>query len=140
MPVGQHHVGATSPGIGDDAAAELRLLQDTALGSEAAFRTLVNMHLRSLLAIGRRMLGETAEAEDMAQEALLRLWRGAGRIEIGPSGLRPWLNRVAANLCLDRLRARKIMPQTRAELPEVSSARGSTGRCGSCRSGRGLRL
>ena len=121
VPVGKFEVGSTAPGIGDDAAAELRLLRQAADGSDVAFRALVTAHLRPLLAIGRRMLGETAEAEDMAQEALLRLWRGAGQIEIGPAGLRPWLNRVAANLCLDRLRARKTAPQTRAELPETGT-------------------
>lgn len=108
--------------LGSEAAADLRLLQETAQGNEAAFRSLVNRHLRSLLGIGRRMLGETAEAEDVAQEALLRLWRGAGQIEVGASGLRPWLSRVTANLCLDRLRSRKIAPQTREVLPEPGVA------------------
>lgn len=68
------------------------------------------------------MLGESHEAEDMAQEALLRLWRSAGQIEIGASGVKPWLYRVASNLCLDRLRARKSSPQLRDELPERGTA------------------
>lgn len=119
VPVGDRSA-ASAEGVGDGSASDLHLLQETARGSEAAFRALVNQNLRSLLGIGRRMLGETAEAEDMAQETLLRLWRGAGQIEIGPAGVRPWLNRVAANLCLDRLRARKVAPQTRADLPEPS--------------------
>lgn len=114
-------VQAPSPiGRAEGEHAEVRLLRKAADGDEAAFRTLVGQHSRSLLAIGRRMLGETAEAEDMAQEALLRLWRGANQIEVGPAGVRPWLNRVTANLCLDRLRARKSAPQPRAELPEPS--------------------
>jgi RNA polymerase sigma-70 factor, ECF subfamily len=110
---------AAGPGVGP--SAEARLLQDTARGSQAAYRALVQQHLKPLLAIGRRMLGEDAEAEDVAQEALLRMWRNAGRIEIGEAGLRPWLNRVAANLCLDRLRNRKIAPQTVDELPDAGT-------------------
>ena len=104
-----------------EAPSEAALLRDTAQGSQAAYRALVNRHLRSLLAVGRRMLGEDSEAEDVAQEALLRLWRSAGKIEIGEAGLRPWLNRVAANLCLDRLRTRKIAPQTLDEMPDVGT-------------------
>jgi RNA polymerase sigma-70 factor, ECF subfamily len=47
------------------------------------------------------------------------LWRNAGQIEIGEAGLRPWLNRVTANLCLDRLRSRKIAPRTVDEMPDM---------------------
>jgi RNA polymerase sigma-70 factor, ECF subfamily len=126
IPVGQQVAKQAGMAVvvdrDSDVSGELRLLRETAGGSEAAYRALVKNHLRPLLAIGRRMLGETAEAEDMAQEALLRLWRGAGQIEIGPAGVRPWLNRVAANLCLDRLRARKSAPVTQDEMPDVGVA------------------
>lgn len=108
-------------GVSDGPPSEARLLQAAAQGNQAAYRALVQRHLRPLLAIGRRMLGEDTEAEDVAQEALVRLWRSAGQIEIGEAGLRPWLNRVTANLCLDRLRSRKITPQTVDEMPEVGT-------------------
>ena len=101
---------------------DARLLREVASGNQAAYRRLVEQHLRALLSIGRRMLGESHEAEDMAQEALLRLWRSAGQIEIGSGGIKPWLYRVASNLCLDRLRARKSGPQLRDELPERGAA------------------
>jgi RNA polymerase sigma-70 factor (ECF subfamily) len=46
-------------------------------GDAAAFRTLVDRHLAGVLTIARRMLRDDAEAEDVAQEAMLRMWRSA---------------------------------------------------------------
>jgi RNA polymerase sigma-70 factor (ECF subfamily) len=67
----------------------------------------MDRHLPTVLAISRRMLRDDAEAEDVAQETLLRLWRNAAALELGPNGVRPWLRRVASNLCIDRVRARR---------------------------------
>lgn len=93
-------------GPGNQSPAEdAALLARLAAGDAATFRRLVDRHLRHLLAVGRRMLRDDAEAEDVAQEALLRLWRNAQTLELGPGGLRPWLTRVVSNLCIDRLRA-----------------------------------
>ena len=79
-------------------------------GNVDAFRLLVARYLGSLLGIARRMLRDDAEAEDVAQETLLRLWRSADLVTIGPGGLQPWLRRVASNLCIDRIRtARREM-------------------------------
>ncbi len=76
-------------------------------GEAQSFRALVDRHLPTVLAIARRMLRDDAEAEDVAQETLLRLWRNAASLELGEGGVRPWLRRVAANLCIDRVRARR---------------------------------
>jgi len=65
------------------------------------------------------MLGDDAEAEDAAQETLMRLWHNAGVIEVGEGGLQPWLNRVAANICLDRIRARRRRATPMDVLPEL---------------------
>jgi RNA polymerase sigma-70 factor (ECF subfamily) len=64
------------------------------------------------------MLRDDAEAEDVAQEAFLRLWRSSQTLEIGPAGIRPWLRRVVSNLCLDRVRGQGRV-KTVEELPEV---------------------
>ena len=91
----------------DDSAEETGLLARVAAGEAEAFRGLVDRHLPTVLAVARRMLRDDAEAEDVAQETLLRLWRNAGGLELGPGGVRPWLRRVVSNLCIDRVRARR---------------------------------
>jgi RNA polymerase sigma-70 factor (ECF subfamily) len=91
----------------DETEDETALLARAAAGEAQAFRGLVDRHLPTVLAIARRMLKDDAEAEDVAQEAMLRLWRNAAGLELGPGGVRPWLRRVASNLCIDRVRARR---------------------------------
>ncbi len=66
--------------------------------------------------IGCRMLADPVEAEDIAQEALLRLWNYADRWVEGGPGIAAWLSRVGTNLCIDRLR--KTRRQTNEEAPD----------------------
>ncbi|WP_074205009.1 sigma-70 family RNA polymerase sigma factor [Parasphingorhabdus marina] len=89
---------------GDDA-----LMLRVADKDAEAFRTLVDRHARIPFAIGCRMVKDPAEAEDIAQEAMLRLWNNAEKWTSGGAGVEAWLRRVAVNLCLDRLRKRKRM-------------------------------
>ena len=97
-----------SPGA--EMSEDASLVAAAADGDAAAFRSLVDRHLSGVLAVARRMLRDDAEAEDVAQEALLRLWRSADGLEVGPQGLRPWLRRVVSNLCVDRMRSgRRLM-------------------------------
>ncbi|HEY7549990.1 MAG TPA: sigma-70 family RNA polymerase sigma factor [Hyphomicrobiaceae bacterium] len=96
---------AVKPGPGEE--DEAALVGRVAAGEAQAFRALVDRHLPTVLAIARRMLRDDAEAEDVAQETMLRLWRNAARLELGEGGVRPWLRRVAANLCIDRVRAQR---------------------------------
>lgn len=88
----------------DGTAAEAALLGRAGQGDDAAFRALVAQHLGAVLATARGILKDEAEAEDVAQDAMLRLWRSAASLELGPGGVRPWLRRVTANLCIDRVR------------------------------------
>ena len=74
-----------------------------ARGDERAFQLLARRHVPAMLGIARRILGNAAEAEDVAQEALMRVWTHAPRWQ--PLALfRTWLTRVVVNLCLDRKR------------------------------------
>lgn len=92
------------------------LMRRVGAADACAFRILVETHGALVHRIAFRMLGDAAEAEDVAQESLLRLWRDALRWRAGHSGVAAWLTRVAMNQCLDRLRRRKFASDD--EVPE----------------------
>ena len=83
------------------------LIARVAKGDPAAVRAMVARKLPRLLGVATRMLGDRGEAEDVAQEAFLRLWRQAGRWRPGAALFDTWLHRVTLNLCYDRLRRRR---------------------------------
>ncbi|MGB8622012.1 MAG: RNA polymerase sigma factor [Paracoccaceae bacterium] len=73
-------------------------------GDVAAARALTLRLTPRMLGYATRMLGDAAEAEDVAQEAMLRLWRVAPEWRQGEARVSTWLYRVVSNLCIDRLR------------------------------------
>jgi RNA polymerase sigma-70 factor (ECF subfamily) len=75
-------------------------------GDEAAYRVMADRYLAPITSFSERMLGNRAEAEDVAQDTFLKLWTEAGRWtpRAKPS---TWLYRIAHNLCVDRLRKRR---------------------------------
>jgi RNA polymerase sigma-70 factor (ECF subfamily) len=102
---------------GDDAA----LLARSAAGDAVAFRMLVDRHLSLVVAVARRILGDEAEAEDVAQDVMLRMWNTGDALDVAGHGLRPWLRRVTTNLAIDRFRARRRTDVT-DEVPELPDA------------------
>ncbi|HKL68444.1 sigma-70 family RNA polymerase sigma factor [Salibaculum sp.] len=87
-----------------DCPSDEALLAAYARGDRAAALALSRRVLPRVLAQAQRMLGDAAEAEDVAQEAMLRLWRIAPDWEADRARVTTWLYRVVANLCTDRLR------------------------------------
>ena len=79
------------------------LMARIARGDQQAFRTLAGRHLPAMLGLARRILGNASDAEDVAQEAMLRVWTHAPRWQ-PLAAFRTWLTRVVVNLCLDRKR------------------------------------
>lgn len=108
---------------GEDALSDAHLLARMARGETDAFASLVRRHVAPVSAIARRMLGDESEAEDIAQEAFLKLWRLGAGLDVDSSGVRPWLRRVVSNLAIDRIRARRRTDVT-DEVPEVPVAAG----------------
>ena len=80
------------------------LLSAFARGDRAAARVLTLRLTPKVLAHASRLLGNRAEAEEIAQEAMLRLWRQAPHWRAGEARITTWLYRVVANLCIDRQR------------------------------------
>lgn len=86
---------------------DAKLVADVAAGDIRAMRTLVEAKLPRIMALASRMLGDPVEAEDVAQETFLRIWKHAGTWRQGAARFDTWIHRVALNLCYDRLRKRR---------------------------------
>ena len=98
------------------------VLARVAAGDAGAFTSLVETHQERLLRLCERMLGDPEEARDAAQEVFLKAFRKAG--EVRPLGqVYTWLYRIAVNLCLNKLRRRKLVRFLRFETdPEEPGA------------------
>ena len=79
-------------------------------GDKAAYRLLMDRHLKRCIGLARRMTGNAADAEDVAQDAFLRLWRHADRWQPGRGKFSTWLYKIVVNLCIDRSRRRSFLP------------------------------
>lgn len=89
-------------------------LARVAAGDTGAFTGLVEAHQERLLRLCERLLGDAEEARDAAQEVFLKAFRKAG--EVRPLGqVYTWLYRIAVNLCLNKLRRRKLVRFLRFE-------------------------
>ena len=91
------------PGLGDDPDAALMLAYQQ--GNQGAFEQIVQRNQQRVYAVVARFLGAGAEAEDLAQEVFLRVWRSSGRYR-PTARFSTWLYRITANVCLNALRAR----------------------------------
>ncbi|MGE0751738.1 MAG: sigma-70 family RNA polymerase sigma factor [Variibacter sp.] len=79
------------------------LMQRVACGDQQAFRTLAQRHSSRAAGLARRMMGSEADAEEIVQEALLRVWINAPRWR-PLATFRTWFYRIVFNLCLSRRR------------------------------------
>ncbi len=96
-----------APPAGD--ISDAALLARYARGDLAAARILTARLGPRILGFSARMLSDAAEAEDVTQETMLRLWRIAPDWQDGQAQVSTWAFRVAANLCTDRLRKRRAV-------------------------------
>lgn len=106
--------------MADDAKPMLSdddLLARYAAGDRLACEALINRLLPRVYGYARRLLGDATEAEDVAQEAMLRLWQIALDWKSGQAKVSTWVYRVAANLCMDRLRKSRLVALDAAKEP-----------------------
>lgn len=92
-----------------DLEEEAALLAAYAAGDPSAARLLTRRLGPRAMGQAVRMLADRAEAEDVVQEAFLRLWRAAPGWRTGEARVSTWLYRVVANLAVDRLRRRAAL-------------------------------
>ena len=86
----------------------MELMARLADGDQSALAQIVQRHQRRVLDIAYRTTGDRVLAEDIAQEAFLRVWRSAG--SYAPSAqFTTWLYRIVVNLCIDAGRKRKAL-------------------------------
>ncbi|ARE39622.1 RNA polymerase sigma-70 factor, ECF family [Rhodovulum sp. P5] len=97
-------------------SSDEELLTAYGRGDARAARVLTMRLTPWVLSYAARLTGDRAEAEDVAQEAMLRLWRVAPDWRVGEAKVTTWLYRVVTNLCTDRLRRRR--GQGLDEVPE----------------------
>ena len=107
------------------------LVEATGRGDAEAASRLVARHLPRMMALARRMLGDPAEAEDVAQDVFLKVWTQAKRWQPGAAKFETWLHRVAINACYDRLRKKRGVPLDEADerpdsAPDPEQALGQT--------------
>lgn len=96
---------------------DAELVTRVGAGDPSAVRAFVARKLPRLLALATRMLGDRTEAEDVAQETFVRIWKQAPRWREGEARFDTWVHRVVLNLCYDRLRGRREEPAD--ELPDL---------------------
>jgi len=86
-------------------------------GDREAARALTLRLTPKVVGFSARMLHDVSEAEDVAQEAMLRLWRVAPKWRQGEAKVTTWLYRVVMNLCTDRLRRKRAVALDAIEEP-----------------------
>lgn len=87
--------------------ADEALLERSASGDQQASALLINRHSPRVLSLAQRMLGSRDDAEDIAQDVFLKVFRNAGNWVQGDAKFTTWLHRVTLNQCYDRLRRKR---------------------------------
>jgi len=87
--------------------SEAEAIERAKQGDAAAFEVLYNLHKRRVYSLCLRMTTNTAEAEDLTQEAFLQLFRKIGTFR-GESAFSTWLHRMAVNVVLMQLRKKGL--------------------------------
>ena len=94
----------------DDTRSDHALLLGFGRGDPAAGRIFVERYQRRVYGLARSVLGDSTQAEDVAQEALIRAWKNAGSFDAGRGSVSSWLLTITRNLAVDALRKKNAVP------------------------------
>ena len=102
-------------------SADEDLISLAAAGDAQAFATLYERHARAAYSLAYRMMGEKQSAEDLAQDAFLKVWRSAEGYRAERGSVRTWILSIAHNRAIDQLRStasrRRTQQKVEAEAP-----------------------
>jgi RNA polymerase sigma-70 factor (ECF subfamily) len=98
------------PGRSPEDAEDIRLMELIGGGDDGAFEQLVERHQRLVIGTVGRMLGSGSDAEDIAQQVFVRVWKNAKRYE-PRAKFTTWLLKITRNLVFNELRRRSRHPQ-----------------------------
>jgi RNA polymerase sigma-70 factor, ECF subfamily len=106
----------------DDEASDVALMLRVKSGDLEAFEALVTRHQHSVVGTAAKMLGSTADAEDIGQQVFIRVWKSAARYE--PSAkFTTWLMTITRNLVFNELRRRRRTQQVSMDADEEDTLR-----------------
>lgn len=109
--------GAPDGGVSDEA-----LLAGMAVGDESAGVSFVRRYQRRVFGLALSMVGDHSQAEDIAQEALVRAWRHAPVFDSRRASAATWVLTITRNLAVDSLRRRRALPMGPDEMLAMSPA------------------
>jgi RNA polymerase sigma-70 factor, ECF subfamily len=91
-------------------------------GDAQAFALLYDRHSRAAFSLAYRMMGERQATEDQAQDAFIKIWRGAPSCRAGRVGVRTWILSIVRNESIDELRSHASRRRTQEKI-EASAPR-----------------
>ena len=103
-----------------NACDDAQLLQRYAAGEAQAAEHLTRRTAPIVFRHAVRMLANQADAEDVTQDVMIKLWKAAARFDTKNAKLTTWLYRVTANLCIDHLRKRQNHSDEMSQIPDES--------------------
>jgi RNA polymerase sigma-70 factor (ECF subfamily) len=127
----------TLAGIGNPVTSSLRtpdvgpsdesLLAGVATGDQDAVTALVRRYQRRVYGLARAVLGDPSAAEDVAQEAFVRMWRHAEAFDPRRASVATWLLTITRNLAIDAVRLRRAEPTDPAVFVALQLPSGDVG-------------
>src|SRR5256886_11335329 len=107
-----------------DADSDLELAEALAAGQVDALALLYDRYGALSYSVALRVLGDPGRAEDVVQDAFLKLWHGASRFDSHRGSLRTWVITAVRNRSIDYLRGRSAHERQEREIPPATEASG----------------